>query len=77
MAEGAAGPSVAVAGAGPAGMSAAFALARAGVGVTVFEAADHVGGRTWTDDASISQKRDAPPRSASTSSDIPCRASAW
>lgn len=50
MAEGAAGPSVAVVGAGPAGLSAAFALARAGAFVTVLEAAEHVGGRTWTDE---------------------------
>ncbi|HET7232637.1 MAG TPA: NAD(P)/FAD-dependent oxidoreductase [Longimicrobium sp.] len=50
MAEGAAGPSVAVAGAGPAGLAAAFALARAGAAVTVLEAAPHAGGRTWTDE---------------------------
>jgi len=50
MADAAAGPSVAIVGAGPAGLSAAFALARAGAAVTVFEAAGHVGGRTWTDE---------------------------
>ena len=40
---------VAVAGAGPAGLAAAFALARGGAAVTVFEAAPAVGGRTRTD----------------------------
>jgi protoporphyrinogen/coproporphyrinogen III oxidase len=39
---------VAVAGAGPAGMAAAFRLARAGARVTVFEAGASVGGRTRT-----------------------------
>jgi oxygen-dependent protoporphyrinogen oxidase len=42
---------VAIVGGGPAGLSAAFALARAGVAVTVLEAAPHLGGRTWTDQA--------------------------
>jgi oxygen-dependent protoporphyrinogen oxidase len=41
---------VAVAGGGPAGMAAAFALARAGAAVTVFEAAPEIGGRTRTDE---------------------------
>ncbi|HEU4560382.1 MAG TPA: FAD-dependent oxidoreductase, partial [Longimicrobium sp.] len=50
MAEGAA-RTIAVAGAGPAGMTAAFALARAGAAVTVFEAAPAPGGRTRTDEA--------------------------
>ena len=40
---------VAVVGAGPAGLAAAFRLARGGAAVTVLEAADGVGGRTRTD----------------------------
>lgn len=40
---------VAVIGGGPAGLSAAFSLQRAGVKVTVFEASDRVGGRTRSD----------------------------
>lgn len=43
--------SVAVCGAGPAGLAAALRLHSAGASVTVFDAAPHVGGRTWTDDA--------------------------
>ena len=43
--------SVAVCGAGPAGLAAALRLHAAGASVTVFEAAPHVGGRSWTDDA--------------------------
>jgi len=46
-----AGPAVAIVGGGPAGLTAAFALARAGAAVTVLEAAPHPGGRTWTDEA--------------------------
>lgn len=41
---------VAVAGAGPAGLAAAFRLARAGARVTVFESRGRVGGRTFTDE---------------------------
>jgi len=41
---------VAVVGAGPAGLSAAFRLARGGAAVTVLEAAPAVGGRTHTDE---------------------------
>jgi oxygen-dependent protoporphyrinogen oxidase len=41
--------SVAGAGAGPAGMAAALRLHAAGARVTVYDAAPHVGGRTWTD----------------------------
>ncbi|MFL5381986.1 MAG: FAD-dependent oxidoreductase [Longimicrobiaceae bacterium] len=43
-------PRIAVVGAGPAGLAAAFALARAGAAATVLEAAPGVGGRTWTDE---------------------------
>jgi oxygen-dependent protoporphyrinogen oxidase len=42
---------VAVCGAGPAGLAAALRLHAAGASVTVFDAAPHVGGRSWTDDA--------------------------
>lgn len=41
---------IAVVGAGPAGLAAAFALARAGAAATVLEAAPGVGGRTRTDE---------------------------
>jgi oxygen-dependent protoporphyrinogen oxidase len=41
---------VAVVGAGPAGLAAAFRLARGGAAVTVFEAGPAVGGRTRTDE---------------------------
>jgi monoamine oxidase len=40
---------VAVVGAGFAGLACAIDLARAGVGVTVYEARDRVGGRVWSD----------------------------
>jgi monoamine oxidase len=42
------GVRVAVVGAGLAGMTAAYRLARSGVGVRLFEARDRVGGRCWT-----------------------------
>lgn len=42
--------SVAVCGAGPAGLAAALRLHSAGASVTLFDAAPHVGGRTRTDD---------------------------
>lgn len=44
------GMRVGIAGGGPAGMAAAFALARAGVAVTVLEAGAETGGRTRTDE---------------------------
>lgn len=42
--------SVAVVGGGPAGLTAAFRLQRAGARVSLFEAAPHLGGRTRTDE---------------------------
>ncbi len=42
------GTSVIVAGAGLAGLTAAFELQRRGARVTVVEARDRVGGRVWT-----------------------------
>jgi monoamine oxidase len=42
------GPSVAIVGAGLAGLSAAYWLTRAGVRVRVFEARDRAGGRCWS-----------------------------
>lgn len=50
MADGGANPGVAIVGGGPAGLAAAFALARAGVAVTVLESASWTGGRTRTDE---------------------------
>lgn len=41
--------SIGVVGAGLAGLSAAYELRRRGYDVTVFEASDRVGGRTWSD----------------------------
>ncbi|MGI9179848.1 MAG: protoporphyrinogen/coproporphyrinogen oxidase [Longimicrobiaceae bacterium] len=43
-------PHIAVIGAGPAGLTAAFRLQQAGAAVSVFEARDHVGGRMHTDE---------------------------
>lgn len=45
---GAAAPSVAVVGAGLAGLTCAYRLRRAGVNATVYEAASRIGGRCWT-----------------------------
>jgi monoamine oxidase len=44
----AAGPEVVVVGAGLAGLTCAYRLRRAGIGVTVHEASDRIGGRCWT-----------------------------
>ena len=42
-----------IVGSGPNGLSAAIALARAGVQVTVFEGADHPGGAVRTEQATL------------------------
>src|SRR3954452_5720145 len=47
-AEGAAAPSIAIVGAGLAGLSAAYSLQRAGLRADLYEASDRVGGRCWT-----------------------------
>ena len=46
---GKAGTSVAVVGAGAAGMCAGYELLRMGLSPTIFEASDRVGGRTWSE----------------------------
>ena len=56
----AAAPRIAIVGAGLAGLTAAYRLKQAGYSSTVFEAADRVGGRCWTErgvfnDAQISE----------------------
>ena len=43
------GPRIVVIGAGLAGLTAAYALRKAGYTATVYEAADRLGGRCWTD----------------------------
>ena len=48
LAEGAGAPSIAVVGAGLAGLSTAYSLRQAGYAADVYEASDRVGGRCWT-----------------------------
>jgi monoamine oxidase len=50
------GTTVAVVGAGFAGLTAAWYLTRCGLSVTVFESSDHVGGRVRTDDDLVGGK---------------------
>src|SRR5262249_9613352 len=47
-AEGATAPSIAIVGAGLAGLSAAYTLKRGGLASDLYEASDRVGGRCWT-----------------------------
>ncbi|HEU5212274.1 MAG TPA: FAD-dependent oxidoreductase [Gaiellaceae bacterium] len=47
-AEGATAPSIAIVGAGLAGLSAAYSLKRGGLASDLYEASDRVGGRCWT-----------------------------
>lgn len=51
-------PDVVIVGAGAAGMSAARTLTQAGISVVVVEAADRVGGRAWTESATLGQPFD-------------------
>src|SRR4051794_22597209 len=58
LAEGAGAPSIAVVGAGLAGLSAAYSLRQAGYAAEVYEASDRVGGRCWTDPRSLRRRTD-------------------
>ena len=52
------GPSVIIIGAGLSGATAAHALVSAGYSVTILEARNRIGGRTWTDRTTLSKPVD-------------------